>query len=136
MASSRVVLADVPFAAVPVMVTSYEPGAGLSMASVSVVWPPGATRGGLNDAVTPAGRPMAPSVAVPVNPLTGLRLTVVRQRRARSDRRELAVTQRQCEAGPALRRRRDRELERRRPSPERGVGRCHRHRERPLWTAR
>ena len=53
----------------PVTITLYVPAAAVDAAvSVSELVPPGATLAGVNRALTPAGRPAAPSVISPLKP--------------------------------------------------------------------
>lgn len=62
---SATVVVCVPLVPVPVMVTGYVPAAVLAPTfSVSVAEAPAVTDAGLNEAVAPAGRPLAESATV------------------------------------------------------------------------
>ena len=67
-------VAEVP---VPVMVRVYVPGTVAAVvATVIVELPDVVSEAGLNDAVTPAGKPLADKVTAPVKPFEGVTVTV------------------------------------------------------------
>lgn len=68
---SEIVVDAVKFPCVPLMVMVAEPVVDVEPADrVNVLGDPLATLAGLNAAVTPFGRPVAASVALPVNPFS------------------------------------------------------------------